>query len=182
MNRIGPRIDVKDRRESDQAFRSQVLDVLQIRLESPTFDALVKTFPTADAVVDRMLANLPTVNILDQKIGPFYDTAGLCAWKNVSRQAIHRQMSKRKILGLKTADNELIYPAWQFGTDGRPLPNLDVVLNSMDPNGVDLWGDALWLRTPAEQLGGLSPAELLRAGQLETVLAVAHRIGRALAS
>ncbi|MEO6944775.1 MAG: hypothetical protein ABI053_08695 [Lacisediminihabitans sp.] len=132
--------------------------------------------------VDRMLASIPTGNDLDERVGPFYDAAGLASWKQVSRQAIHRQMQKRRILGLRTSDREIIYPAWQFNTQGTALPLMKDVLDALDPEGRDPWGDALWLRTPSKRWGGRSPAELLRAGKADQVLEVAQGIGRALAS
>ena len=116
---------------------------------------------------------------LDSDIGPFFDTAGLSAWLGVSRQAIYRQKRQREILAITTLDRRLAFPAWQFSQAKEPLPALPEVLAELDPTDEHAVGSALWLITPARTFGGATPAELLRRGDLEAVLAVAREIAAA---
>ena len=111
----------------------------------------------------------------DAKVGPFYDTAGLATLRGVTRQAIHAQMKKRHILGVKTGDGDLLFPVFQFGPSGEPLPQLREVLSTLDPGDVDGWGSALWLNTPVTRFAGRTAVELLRAGDVAPVLAAADR-------
>ena len=113
---------------------------------------------------------------LDSDIGPFFDTTGLSAWLGVSRQAIHRQKRQREIFAITTLDRRLAFPPWQFSQAKEPLPALPEVLAELDPTDEDPVGSALWFITPARTFGGATPAELLRRGDLEAVLAVARQI------
>ena len=109
----------------------------------------------------------------DAKGGPFYDAAGLATLRGVTRQAIHAQMKKRHILGVKTGDGDTLFPAFQFGPRGEPLPQLREVLSALVPGDVDGWGSALWLNTPVTRFSGRTAVELLRAGDVSPVLAAA---------
>lgn len=162
--------------------RHKLLQTLAERLDSGRYDAALAVAPDTSAIddlADRILAGLPTTHPLDGIVGPFYDTAGLTTWLDVSRQAIHKQVIRRRILGLKTADDVMLYPAFQFDVFGAPLPSLRDVLDLLDPQDADPWGSAVWLATPATELHGTTPAQCLRAGQLDAVLAVASRINQA---
>ena len=116
---------------------------------------------------------------LDSDIGPFFDTAGLSVWLGLSRQAIYRQKRQRTILAITTADRHFLYPAFQWSEAKEPLPALPEVLAQLDPTDEDPVGSALWLNTSAREIGGATPAELLRRGDRETVLVVARQIAAA---
>jgi hypothetical protein len=57
-------------------------------------------------------------------------------------------------------DGQRVYPAWQFNSDGKPLPGLPAVLRVLLP-ATDAWTAAIWLTTPSERLGGKSAVGLL---------------------
>ena len=116
---------------------------------------------------------------LDSEIGPFFDTATLSSWFGVSRRAIYRLKRHRIILAMTTSDRRLAFPAWQFSQAKEPLPALPEVLAELDPTDEDAVGSALWHNTLARSFGGATPAELLRRGDLEAVLAVARQIAAA---
>ena len=126
-------------------------------------------------IVERMMASIPASSALDEKLGPFYTSSSLATWKSVSRQAIYGQHKKGSILGLTTSDGLTVFPAFQFDPHGDPLPGLAGVLSILDGAMDDPWARALWLSTPVPSLGGRSAAQLLRAGDIETVEAAARR-------
>lgn len=157
-------------------FQEAVLSRLRERMSAlASWEPILSSTSQVDLVVDRMLASLPGTSPLDQKIGPFYDTAGLAAWLGMSRQLIHSQMKTGKILGLKTTEGELVYPAFQFGPAGERLPRLPEVLKILASQLDDPWGNAIWLNTPVKKFDNHSAAELLRGGQAEQVLTAARR-------
>jgi hypothetical protein len=164
-----------------QRAERRLLDTLRSEITSGRYDSALDGDP--DALAGRMLAALPQAkHPADALVGPFYDTSGVAVWRGVSRQAITKAAAKRDLLGLKIADGSLLFPSFQFGTHGEPLPNLREVLDLVDPDRIDPWGSALWLNTPHESFGGVSAAEALRAGRTEQVLRVAERAAREWAS
>lgn len=161
--------------------RRELLNTLADGLDSGRYDGVLAVADSSDilTLADRMLAGLPTKHPLDATIGPFYDTAGLVSWLEISRQAIHKQIKNRHLLAMKSSDGVVLYPAFQFDTSGQALPNLQNVLELIDPQNTDSWGSALWLVTPATALDGASPAVALRSGSAHAVLALAARINAA---
>ncbi|RII95429.1 hypothetical protein DZF95_01120 [Clavibacter michiganensis] len=166
--------------------QQRLLEVFVARLSSTSPSVTPDTEQDAEAVVSRMFSTFPSA--WDDKLGPFHSTTSLRDWMGVSRQAIDQQVRKGALLCLVLGDGTRAYPDFQFGADGSPLPHLREVLNAMDPQRIDLWGDALWLNTPAVALtwnsGGapVTPAAALRTPLASEVIATARRIGAALAS
>lgn len=130
-----------------------------------------------DAVAKRMLASIPGANVLDDRVGPFYDTAGLKAWFQMSRQALDVQAKAGDVLCVLSADGFRLYPSFQFDERGTRLPRLREVLAGLDPEQVDTWGDAVWLNAPAEELDGLTPAAALRTDRADEVVRLAQQAG-----
>jgi hypothetical protein len=88
----------------------------------------------------------------------------------VSRQRLEQLRDERRLLALRIPfRREAMYPVWQFGPDGSPLPVMPRVLQAAEEarlSALDL--DAL---VTSEGAGnGRTPAELLRAGETEYVL------------
>jgi hypothetical protein len=87
------------------------------------------------------------------------------------------------VLCMTTSDGHRLYPSFQFdGPDGTPLPDLASVLAVLDPRRADVWGDAIWVRGPHPELGNRSPAQALRDGETDDVIALARQAGALLAS
>jgi hypothetical protein len=143
-------------------------------------DGALSDSADVDALAERMLAALPAVkHEADALIGPFYDTTSLATWRGVTRQAIHKASQKRDLLGLKIGDGTRIFPSFQFGASGTPLPHLREVLDLLDRDGIDPWGSALWLNTVADEFGGTTAAQALRDGRVQPVLTAARRAANA---
>ncbi|MCM3505847.1 hypothetical protein M3666_12055 [Curtobacterium sp. ODYSSEY 48 V2] len=130
-----------------------------------------------EAVVDRMLASIPGANVLDERVGPFYDTAGLRAWFKMSRQTLDAQARAGDVLCVMSGDNQRLYPSFQFDANGSLLPRLREVLAALDPGREALWGDAVWLNAPVDELDGLTPAQALRRRRGDEVVRLAQQAG-----
>lgn len=92
-----------------------------------------------------------------------------------SRQLLDRLRRERRLIALR-ADNRWYYPRWQFepsAPDGI-LPGLEEVLRRLYLSPA---GAAFWLLQPSEPLGGITPLELLRRHQPETVVQLAEEQG-----
>lgn len=127
-------------------------------------------------VAERMLAVVPTPSPWDDVVGPFYSTRGVARLLGgVSRQAVMERRQRGRLLGLRTAEGDWVFPAFQFGADLRPVPGLAEVLACFDPHDVDEWTLAGWLVGGRAELGGRSVIDWLAAGDpLEAVLTLAR--------
>lgn len=91
----------------------------------------------------------------------------------LSRQRLLQLRRARRILGLRVPTRrDFIYPRWQFGTDARPLPQLKEILRVAREAELDDVSLHL-LMTNVEAGGdGRAPVQLLKRGDLETVLRI----------
>lgn len=124
-------------------------------------------------IAGRLVASVPTArkSPWDALVGPFYDTAALTAWKGLSRQRLSVLRREGRLLGLRTEDNEVLHPSFQFDADGGLLPHLSEVLETLRAGIEDEWTQALWLNTPLEVWNGRTAAQILR-GSTEDALSV----------
>jgi hypothetical protein len=86
----------------------------------------------------------------------------------VTRQAVSLRVANKGLLSLELAGTSY-FPDWQFGPDGR-LTGLSRVLAALTSTcrGV-LAADAV-MRTPLEEEGGCTPAQLLAAGDVDAAV------------
>ena len=125
-------------------------------------------------VIDRVLAAIPSVDLRDEAIGPFYDTSGLRTWLGLSRQRLAQLVKERKLLGLQSEDAKWLYPSFQFGPAGELLPRLNDVMSILSP--MTEMTIALWLNGGLDEWEGRTAAEMLHLGgqHLKQVMAKAH--------
>ena len=109
------------------------------------------------------------VGALDAALGPFYDSAGLQAWLGAFADDVHELARDGRLLSVPTAEGELLFPIFQFDSDGAVLPRLDEVLKVMRDGDQGDWATALWL-VNHDPHDGTSAVELLQAGEADTVL------------
>ena len=61
-------------------------------------------------------------------------------------------------------DGGVVYPTWQFLSNGATIPALVDVLSALAASTDDTWMIALWMQAPSEHLDGQRPSEWLRDG------------------
>lgn len=70
--------------------------------------------------------------------------------------------------------DRLVYPTWQFHTTVLThLPSVLAAAGFDHDRPVTGWTIAAWLTTPDDALDGMTPRQMLRAGQVDGVLAAA---------
>ena len=160
---------------------SSVLSAVTRRLESVSEDDLALIDP--DQLAARAAALIPTPHPFVQ-LGPFYTTRSVTKWLGITRQALDQRVRARKMLGCPTADGgQRVYPVWQFTDDGRPIPQLAEVLDTLRQAIDDPWTWATWLAAPVpECLEGMPAYRWLAEGRNpEPVLVEARRTASRLA-
>lgn len=80
---------------------------------------------------------------LDRRVGPFYDDAGLLAHFEMTGSEVDDLVRSSEVLRVASADDEYLYPTYQFGADGALLPRLRDVIEGLDPDFLDPWGDTV---------------------------------------
>lgn len=110
----------------------------------------------------RAVDALPTLSPWARVVGPVHTTKSVMARLGIpSRQAVNDRVRRRTLLGLKTADNHVVYPAFQFARR-TVLAGLSDILGVLEDSADD-WTIASWLVAPQPGLAGESVVERLRA-------------------
>ena len=131
-------------------------------------------FADVTAIADAMTAALPTHHVYDQIVGPFYDTAGLTRWWNVSRQAVSKKVAANTLIACRLEEGQWVYPVWQFTSSGTVHPALVQVWRILRA-AADPWTCAMWLRAPQDALGGQTAVQWLTDdGSVEPVTTAAR--------
>jgi hypothetical protein len=86
----------------------------------------------------------------------------------MTRQGVDKRRKAGKLLALQSGRGDYLYPVCQV-TEHGVLPGIDRFLAACPPSGG--WTRLDLLLTPAEEIGGRSPVEALRGGD---VAAAAH--------
>lgn len=169
--RVDPLIALDQSGEMSSAVRRALELVTSL---SPGKREALVDMPFADALRLLEIA-LPTNRAsADELIGPFYDARGLAERWHISVQAVHKRADKgKRLLKVLTKDDVALFPSFQFDAAGEMLPGLPAVMGALTPAVSDSWTIARWLKAPSSRAQGQSPAELLRAGQLDRVLTLA---------
>ncbi|QNE48660.1 hypothetical protein F1C58_16515 (plasmid) [Glaciihabitans sp. INWT7] len=163
-----------------EAFKTELLSAIDEKLELVVArmgreHRDISELGDVGVLADRVIASIPRVSSSNLELGPFYTTASLNKWLEVTRQYVYELSRQRRILVLETSDRVKVYPAFQFGLRGALLPHLPAVLKILDEQ-LEPTTQAMWLITPQTDLDGLTPARWLRAGRDgKAVLASARR-------
>ncbi len=137
--------------------------------------------PTA---LGRRAALLATAEaVWGRHLGPLFDAEQVKTVLGVgSRQAVSDLAKRGRILALDAAGQRKLYPAFQFGPDGRPYPELARVLTIFEGIVETQYTVASWLVSPQDLLEGKTPAAWVRSRRdPERLFAAARRAAAALA-
>ncbi|HEX5614566.1 MAG TPA: hypothetical protein VFZ83_05380 [Acidimicrobiia bacterium] len=123
------------------------------------------------ALARRMLALVPEASAWNDVLGPFYATRGATTvLGGITRQALAERRARRTVVALRTADDEWVYPLFQFG-DREVLPGVADAWQALD--GIDDWTAAALLVAPQRALDGATAIGWLAAGRpVDTVVSL----------
>ena len=93
----------------------------------------------------------------------------------MSRQAVGKRRRAGKLIAVQTGRRGYEYPACQFEDTGA-IDNLEEVLGAF-ADDIDAWMQLAFLINPNESLGGESPLDLLRRGEVGAVARAARTHG-----
>ncbi len=97
----------------------------------------------------------------------------------ISQQVLAGRQERRTILGLKTTDGVMVYPAFQLDERNQVLRGLPEILQAFQGVDVDDWTIAGWLVSSSKALEGRSVVEWLRLGrEIEPAVSLARDSAR----
>jgi hypothetical protein len=125
-----------------------------------------------DAIKRARLRGIGAKRDLIESSGGCLSVSQVAGLLGVSRQAVDKRRRNGRIIGLSVGRRANLFPSWQFEEIGT-LPHLQEVLDVLDQEQGD-WGKVAFFVRPKRGLGGRTPVEALRAGDLHDVLRVAR--------
>jgi hypothetical protein len=150
--------------------------------ETDTIEELLKQQP--ELFLERIRASLPTVrkggraNSVDEVLGPFYRSADVAKWRARTRQQISAEATSHKLLRLTTDEGDLLFPAFQFLSDGTPVPGMKKVYDVLVPAVfANEWDVAHWLTGPIDSdAPDQARIDAMREGDADTILTIANQL------
>jgi hypothetical protein len=103
-------------------------------------------------------------SVWDRHLGPMFHVKHVKSLLGVSSRQAVSDLSKRGRLLALDAGGGKRYPAFQFGQNGRPYPEMAEILPLFDQVVETPFTTASWLVSPNPLLGDESPAAWMRAG------------------
>lgn len=127
-------------------------------------EPLIELSPEAiKTAVDQWFA--PSGDRLADRVGPVYDAATTHRLLGIDRRGAADRRKRGTILALRTSDDYLVYPTFQFAGP-RVNPRMKTLFSRFaQVSDTPWWTVAAWFRTSHERLGGVTPAEWVRNGQ-----------------
>ncbi len=172
--------DVEEPRAQVQDYTKRILAQLELKLKTrlSSIDAAdidLSALGPVDEIAETMLSQLPASHPFDEVVGPFYEMDGAANRMHVSAETVQARVRSNELLACPTAEGDLVFPTFQFTSDGTALPWLGRVLSALAAGTEDRWHVAMWLNTPNEQLNDETPRDLLNDGKSAAVLKVAEQ-------
>lgn len=165
-----------------EAFRDRVTRVAEVVARNPT-KTQVKALPLIDKTAfepdARSRAVLAGIRIAQEDLrdaGGAYDLEQVrTLMRGVSRQAVDKRVQEGSLIAVPGPSNRRSYPTVQFTRDGSVVPGLKAVRDAL--RTTNPWTVLNFLVNSDSRLSGRKPIELLRAGEVTTVVDAAARHG-----
>jgi len=159
-------LDLPEKRRLKQASDFELLTTLAARTAEQEGDELAQA----------RLRGLEARKKLVEAGGGFLDGAGVARLLGMTTAAVHKRYKAHQLLGIREEKRRIVYPAFQFHGE-RVVRDLPAVLQVLAQVGVDEWAQLRFFAGANARLGGRSPIDALKAGDVEQVLAAARTFG-----
>jgi hypothetical protein len=147
-------------------------------VERPISPVTGKAEPSRAEAIEAMKANVQAAfQLRRQLLADSFSVTETTALLDVaSRQTIHDRIQSGALLAIKDK-HQFRLPAWQFDSeaDDGVVAGLKQTLKELPTRST--FARTLWFVTPKPQLGGRTPLQALREGDLNEVLAEARAVG-----
>lgn len=103
------------------------------------------------------------IDLMKSIIRDAYSATTACKFLGVSYEELNRMVESREILRLRDSKGNSRYPRFQFSSDGRVIPHIQRVIQTLLGRGFTERQAALWLTTESSLYDGKSPVEFMQA-------------------
>lgn len=145
----------------------KILDQLASRIQG-----LQSLLRVRFVIRDPREAGAAIVDALKNADGGSYAASELPKQWELSNAVLHRRRGEFRIIFWRDAKHAFHYPKWQFNEAGALLPGIQEVLQLFKSQ--DEWRVMRYFLGARQQLDGQRPLDLLRAGNIEAVMAHAQ--------
>jgi hypothetical protein len=122
------------------------------------------------------LRGLDARHALITSAGGMLDGSDVAKLLGMTAAGVHKRYQAGQLLGIREEKRRIDYPALQF--DGpRVVRDLPRVLAALAENEIDEWSQLRFLAGANARLGGRTPVDALKAGDVDAVLAAARAFG-----
>jgi hypothetical protein len=121
--------------------------------------------------VARLRGEVSKLELLGEA-GPMLTIGQAAETLGKTKQAVHKRLQSGSLFGIMSK-GEFRIPAWQI-REREVVPGIGKVINHLDTTE---WGKMLFLHSENMQLGGRKPMDLILAGDVDSVAAVASSFG-----
>lgn len=119
----------------------------------------------------RLRGEVSKLELLEEA-GPMLTIGQVAEALGKTKQAVHKRLQSGSLFGIMSK-GEFRIPAWQI-REREVIPGIGKVINHLDTTE---WGKMLFLHSENMQLGGRKPMDLILAGDVDSVAAVASSFG-----
>lgn len=163
-----------DRQALDAAARARTdVDALMTLLYAP---AAVELVTHDDPLADARLRWVRDRERLLHAEGTPLTTRQVMEILGVTRQAVARARQDGRLVALPLGTGRYVYPSWQFGPSG-PVKGLRELQRALDDGDAGPWTLTAFVLAPNSRLDGDTPLNVLRRGEVESVLNAARAYG-----
>ncbi|MDT0116614.1 DUF2384 domain-containing protein [Microbacterium sp. PRF11] len=122
------------------------------------------------ATASSALAGVREANRVNDQLGVFYSVDRVMqVLGGISRQAVNERVHKNRLLRVRTSDNVLVFPAFQFTEHGELRPGISDLLKILLPTGEDPWTVAYWLTSEIADFGGRTALDILDSRNVDEI-------------
>lgn len=132
--------------------------------------ALGVSLETVDPLAEAIARGAEIKQELLRDAGGGWSSPRVAELLGITRQAVDKRRRAGKLLALQSGQGGYVYPVCQFA-DGEVLPGLDQFLAAFSAGGP--WVRLSVLLAPADEIGGISPLDALRRGDIQAAVLAA---------
>jgi hypothetical protein len=136
---------------------------------------ILKRLQAADPLAEAFVRGIESKRRLIKENGGVFSTERVAEFLGITPQAVNKRRNSRKLLGLTFRRRGYMYPAWQFDPKRGTVPGLEDILLALADH--DEWMQNIFFVTPNTRLSDRRPLELLREGNITSVIEAAKSFG-----
>lgn len=147
---------------------------LVVLLRALSSGELLDDLRSVEPLAPAFIRGIETQRRLVEEHGGTLSAEQIAQMFGITRQAVDKRRRSHTLIALNMGRHGYRYPVWQFTKSGS-LPGLEDVLQALEPH--DEWMQIAFFVGKNPRLGGETPVDMLKAGELKRVVNAAQVYG-----